>query len=261
MMRFFLLLGFCLLASCKGYSAYVGNPASPALIQHGLFSKNSFINLSSGYLYTQAWDKNITPTDAPDELSLEKVSDFEMQSNCATIALNLLRRLEIYSYLGVSKENIDWTAKIPYSSPEIKTKNHFCYSIGAKAIMLQFSKTVFSLDFQYFTLPSSNKLIPKIVNIYMPIPTGSQYLRMTEWQFCAGVASKIGPFTPYVGGKYSRLNLKVESTDLPNVSFKNRNCWGLFTGLSLNFSHLIVATFEMRFFDEKAFSAAVNTAF
>ncbi len=261
-MKYALCLFFIFFCS-KLFPAFVGNPYSPALIQHGLFSSQSaLVNFSSGYLYSEAWDKNIVPKDTPPDATLEKVADFEMKSSFATLALNILRRLELYSYLGVSKENIDWKAKIPFTSSEIKTKNHFSYSVGAKAIMLQFGGTVFSLDFQYFILPSSNKLIPKIVSIYMPIPEGNQYLKMKEWQISGGIAVKLGPFTPYGGAKYSHLRLQVKSTEgIPNLFFKNRKNWGLFAGASLNFGPLLVATFEMRFVDEKAFSAAVATAF
>lgn len=257
MRRFlFLLMIYCL----QGHAGYVGNPASPALM-HGVFSGGSFINLYSGYVYTQVWDKNITSSNIPPNVTLEKVGACEMQSNFATVGINLVRRLELYSYLGVSKENIDWTAKFPFSSPEIKVKNHFSYVLGAKAIMLQFARTVFSLDFQYFTLPATDIPIPKIVSIYMPIPIGSQYIKLKEWQLAAGIASKLGPITPYVGVKYSRLNLDVNSTDLPTLSFKNSKSWGLFAGISLNFANILMATGEIRWVDEKAVSAAVSTAF
>lgn len=259
-----LLLFLCLFFSCCPlFALYTGNPASPSLLQKGLFNAQSyFISVSTGYIYDNVWDKNIVPTETPDFVSLEKVGDFEVHSNFASFALVFLKRLEIYTYLGVSKENIDWKTKIPFSSTEINTKNHFSYSVGAKAIMLQFSSTVFSIDFQYFTLPKSNKMMQKIVNIYMPMELSKQYLNIKEWQLAFGIATRLGPLTPYVGGDYSHLRLQVKTeNDFPTLDFKNKRSWGIFFGSSLNISSILFVTGEMRFFNEKAFSLSATTDF
>lgn len=257
---FFLLF---LLFSANLFALYTGNPAGPSLLRHGMVTPiNSLVTITTGYVYTKVWDMDLTPKDLPPDVTLEKIGDTEMLSNFASVGLILLRRLEVYSYLGVSKESIDWKSRLPFTSNELETKNHFSFSVGAKAIMLQFGGTVFSLDFQYFTLPSTDKLLPKIVNLYMPIPLGKQYLNMDQWQVAAGLASKIGPFCPYIGGKYSKVRLKVNSTEgIPNLAFRNRNNWGLFAGASINFGTLLSATGEIRWFDEKGASAAVSMVF
>jgi len=262
-MKKFLLLLLFTLSSMQAFSSYTGNPLSPALLQSGLFSgQNYLINVATGYVYDNVWDKDLTPTENPDFSSLEKVGDFEMRSNFATLALIFFRRLEVYGYFGVSKENIDWTAKTPFTSPEIATKNHFSYALGAKAIMLQFSQTVFSLDFQYFTLPSSNMMVQKIVNIYMPFDVNSQYLQVQQWHFTLGVASKIGPLTPYAGATYTRFYLQLPSnSNFPTLKFKGKRNWGLFLGASLNISHLFFVTGEVHFFDEKSYALSATTSF
>lgn len=256
---FFLLF----LSSSSLFALYTGNPAEPILLKKGIVSPlNTLVTVTTGYLYTQVFNMDIIPKEIPDEVSIEKMGDTELFSNMASLGLIILKRLEVYGYLGTSKENIDWTSKIPFTSEKLDVKSHFAFSVGAKAIMLQFGSTVFSLDFQYFTLPSTEKLIPRIVNIYMPIPIGKQYLKMNEWQIAGGVASKIGPFTPYIGGKYSHVRLKVKSTEgIPDLVFRRRHNYGMFVGASLNFSFLMSATFEARLFDETAISAAVNMVF
>ncbi len=264
MKRFFLFLLF--LFASQGFSAYIGNPASPALMQTGLFNvKNHFINVATGYLADITWDKKIRPSDQPNFVSLDKVNEFEVRSNFSVISLIFLRRLEIYSYLGVSKEKMDWENKPQYQDKsELKARNHFSYSVGAKAILLYFWGMALGIDGQYFALPSSNKLAQRIINLRLPLELSSQYLKLEEWHIALGLGTKLGPFAPYVGINYMKMRLDVQTkdkSDLPTLQFCNRNNWGGYAGCSLNFSHSFYVNFEGRFIDETAISVAAITSF
>lgn len=247
------------------FCAYVGNPCSPALMQTGLFSvHNHFINVTSGYLADFVFDKKIKPDDKPEFVNLDKVKEFEMHSNMASLSLIFLRRMEIYSYLGVSKETMDWKNKIDQGNPtEIKTKNHFSYGIGSKFILLQFPYSGVGLDVQYFSLPSSDKVLQKLKNIYIPLEVDSQYLKIKEWHIALGCGLKLAALSPYFGVKYLkyRVDVKTEGKDLPTIKFKNCNSFGVFTGISLNLSNSFYLNAEARFIDEFAVAGAAVASF
>ncbi len=255
-----LLFTLCCISSL--HAIYTGNPASPALLNKGLFGAQSYlITVATGYIYDNVWNARIYRKNDPEASSIEKLEDCAIYSNWASLSFIFLRRLELYGYFGVSKESIDWTAKIPRTDTELKTRNHFSYSLGGKAIMLQFGGTVLSLDFQYFIMPTSNKFLQKVVNIYMPLELSSQNLDTKEWQLALGLATKLGPLCPYIGGKYSQLKINIKSEDLPTLLLQNKWPWGLFLGGSLSLSHSFYVNGEVRFFDEDAYSIAITTAF
>ena len=245
-------------------AAYVGNTSAPGVLQTGLFSvHNRLINVTSGYISDIVWDKRIRPSDQPDYVSLDKVDEFEIRSNWGTFSLIFLRRLQIYTYLGVSKEKMDWTNKPDFDeTSEVKTRNHFSYCVGGKVILLQFLQTSIGLDVQYFSLPSSNDVVQRIKNLNLPFEMGSQYLKVKEWHVALGIASKIGPLGPYAGAKYMKMRLRVKSdNDFPTLKFCNRNNWGTFVGCSLNLSNNFYVNVEGRFLDEYAFAASATAAF
>ena len=258
---FFLLFLFIF---AQAHASYLGNICSPAVLQTGLFSKHNYLlNLTSGYITDMTWDKKIKPSSLPNTISLEKVDEFEINSNWATFSLVLLRRLEMYTYLGVSKEKMDWTNKPSFTdTSEVKTQNHFSYVLGAKLNLLYLGNFGLGVSGQYFSLPSSNKLVQRIRDLNLPFEIGSQYLKVDEWQIASGLTCFLGPFTPYAGIKYLDMQVRVKSTtDLPVLHFENQNNWGVFVGCSLIFSCNFYLNVEGRFIDETAVGASAIAAF
>jgi len=259
-MKFFLAL---ILFPFVTFACYTGNPGSPALLPKSLFGlQNPFIGLDSGYIFDFVEERKIKAVRKPSEVNLSKVTDFEIESNLAYVSLALLRRMELYTFLGVTQEKLEWD---PISSPspsKLKTKRHFSYALGAKFIFLDFGALVVGMDFQYFTLPSSKKIMQKLENLYLPFLLGKQYLKWKEWQTALGIAGKLGPFSPYAGIKYSDGKLQVKTTEgLPSLHFETRNHWGTYVGLSLNITRSIYVNGEARFLDEKGYSFQATSSF
>ncbi|MEL7431597.1 MAG: hypothetical protein AAGI90_03595 [Chlamydiota bacterium] len=254
-MRFllFLLLPWTLQAT------YVGNPASPGLLQTGLFSVHNYlINVATGYVYDISWDKKIAAKDPS-----YPVDEFTVESNWSAISLTLLRRLSVYSYLGVSKETMQWDqSSLSGHGGKLKTKNHFSYSVGTKVILLQFGSTKIALDAQYFSLPSSSSFAKTIGSIYWAFDPGEQSLSVEEWHIALGFVRSLGPFSAYLGGKYSQKDIQVFSEDSsPTLEFSQKVPVGLFGGLSLNVSRGLYLNLGGRLFDEYALSFAAIAAF
>ena len=245
------------------FAFYTGNPFSPTLLQKGFFALyNSLASVGVGYLGDYVSDKQLLLKER-DTINFEKVNHFKMESQMSYLSLILVRRMEIYSYLGVSKEKMEWEPLVENNAPdELKANNHFSYAVGAKAILLEFSSAAFSIDVNYFCLPSSEKVKEKLQSLAFPFSLGNQTLKWKEWNFSLGLAGKLGPLTPYFGGKYSTAKLKVSSTNSSDIlRFTGKEHWGIFAGISINISKTLYLTGEWRHFDENALSASAVFAF
>ncbi len=253
---FFLILPFLCFAS------YTGNPASPALLSKGIFGMpNPLISLNTGYLFDFVEMRKLDSSRKPSEVNLKKVTDYQIEAHLGYACLTLLKRMELYAFLGLTQETMQWEPLTP-SYSKLETKYHFTYAIGSKFILLDFGSAVLGLDVQYFTLPSSKKIQQRLQNLYQPLALNEQYLKWKEWHIALGFSTKLGPFSPYVGTKYSHGVLKVKTTgSLPSLRFTTPCNWGLFTGLSLNLTSSLYVSGEARFFDEEAFSAKITNSF
>jgi hypothetical protein len=253
------LFPFCL------FGFYTGNPLSPAMLNKGLFGRRgNIIAVGVGYLADFLTDRDMALDGDPSDVNVEAGHNFSMESQMSSLSIHLVRRLEVYGYLGSSSEKLDYFP-IVGTKQDLKARSHFSYVIGAKAILLDFSRFVLSVDYSYFCLPSTSKLRKKIEGIsfpeFIPIPLGSQRLNYRQWQVAAGLSARLGPLSPYVGGKYSQAKLKVTIEKDSPVRFRGKDHWGLFAGLSITLSSSFFVSGELRWFDETAYSTAAVFAF
>ncbi len=242
-------------------ASYTGSPADPSFLQGGFTSQYLF-HISSGYINDTVWDKKIRPKTLPDSTALKTPQEFKIESQWGAIILTLLKRLSVYTYLGVSKEKMDWENKPNYYGDEnLKTKSHFSFSLGTKVILLRFGSLQIGVNAQYFSIPSVETIEKRIRDLYIPFPLSDQYLELKEWQAAVSAVKILGPFSVYGGLKWMQSKLKVSATGEPTLRFINQKNLGLFTGLTINITRALYGTIEGRFFDEYALSFATITAF
>lgn len=246
------------------YSSYVGNPASPGLMQTGLFSVHNYLlNISTGYVHDISWDKKIVFKKSPKDVFTHTVKEFHVVSDWTALSLTFLRKLSFYSYLGVSKETMKWTFPVIQSSPaEIETRHHFSYSVGAAFLLLQLPSLQIGLDAQYSAIPSTDKLVKQMGLLYWMTGLSYEEISLEEWHVALAVIKSLGPFSAYVGGKYGEKKLEIYlNKDKGRLVFREKYPAGIFTGASLNFSRSFYLNIEGRFLDEYALSFAAIAAF
>jgi len=258
------LLIFFLLPSL--YAGHVGNPASPMILDSSfLFFKNRFIKIKTGYLTDQVSNKKMVARSDPD-IENSYVHSFGTYSHYGSLAVALFNTLELYSDLGASKEKIEWDPGVPdnFFSPgtlDAKTSFRFTWNVGGTLVVKSFRAFILGVNFNYFRIPSSKALSFDWHNIHLSLNLSPQYFRYQEWHAAVGISTKIGPFSPYAGGKYLRSRLKIRTNDSGSIYFKNRNHWGAFLGLSLIIVNKMVVSAEYRFYDESAYSVSVQSSF
>lgn len=238
-----------LLLALPLFGAYIGNPATPAIMNTGIFSTNySFFKFTSGYIYDYTYDKRYTAND-------QVIKQFGLLSQQGSFSLILLERLQLYGSSGTSKEMVE-NKSIYEEVFTINTNAHFSFSVGARLILLKFGQTFLTLDGSYFNVPSSEKSYFKYLNqLNLPIGGEKQKFAVEEWQANIGLASKIFFLTPYGGVNYLQSTLDAEKT------YHNEVKWGFFYGLTLSLTGRLHLNFERRVRDEFAYSFATIAVF
>ena len=265
-MRSFLAAFFLITSSLT--AAPVGNPATPALTQNGIFSSNPWIKGTTGYLADYVSDLRLTLASGSAEFNPDETfSRFGLHSQMASISLIFLQRLELYALLGGSKEHLKWHDEPKtslYSALfDLQTTYHFSWALGTRVVLLQWGQTFFSFDGCYFTVPSSQQAYFKFLNrLKLPLEEDGQLFYLREWQAGASLASRLWIFTPYAGIQYLSTKLHIQSgPDNSVLNYHNKSTIGYYYGLTLNITSKFLVTFERRVRDEFAYMFSTQAIF
>ncbi len=249
------------------FSAYVGNPAAPSIMNTGFFSAhNPLIKGTTGYIADYITDKlyqadQTNPLFNPDDAFRK----FIIHSQLASFSLILLERLELFGTVGGSRpraqfETQDINADLAL---DFQSSYQFSWSTGAKVVLMQWGQTFFSSDFTYFAIPESPKSYFKFFNkLNLPIDFEKQELSMNEWQISLGLSSRIFFLTPYAGGTYLNSKLHIGSgPEVQSLNYKNKFNIGYFYGITISLTGRFHLNFEQRFRDEKAYTFSTVAVF
>lgn len=248
-------------------AAYVGNIASPAILEKGLFSeKDPWIKFQTGYLADFVSDKKlISQSISPSFGNDRRVNNFEIISNMGKVSVTFKERMELYGLFGQSSSKILWfvsppTEEIPLGKfLNIETESNFSWITGAKVILLEFGKTYVGLDFSYFRIPKTKRSILYFNQELIPFETNPQFFSLREWHIAFGIASSMGPMTPYIGAKYLITKIRFKSDT--SLTLRNRLSLGYFLGTSVSLHEKFYLNAEVRLHDELAYSVAGSAAF
>ena len=196
------------------------------------------------------------------------------------LSYGLTDNLDIYCRLGEAGFNYSRVDMIggylagvlpAWGSAKIKGANAFLWALGAKGSYNLARTWLLGWDAQYLTHTNFYKGNGYIANAlfgpnHMPISWNGK-MTFNEWHFAPFLAKRIGYFTPYVGGRYSYLQVydKVrDNTDYPleqSRRYHSEDNFGAFCGLDLNLGNHLSMNVEGRFIDETAISFATAYKF
>ena len=244
------------------FAAYVGNPADAAIMNTGLFTpQNPFFKATTGYIfdYTSNKDYSIANESTPVD---PQIKQFALHTQSASASLILLERLELFGTAGGSKQKAS-TKDTTSFLVDFHGAYQFSWSVGAKAILLQWGQTFFCADFTYFAIPSSPKSFFKFLNrLNLPIDMSKQNFYLREWQVGAALASRFYFITPYAGTMYLRSKLHINSgPETGVIDYYNKRNWGFFYGVTLSITGRLHITLERRVRDEFAYTIGTNAVF
>jgi Chlamydia major outer membrane protein len=256
---------FCLLfATLILEAAPVGNTMAPQLIQEGFLIPSDFwIDLRVGYEGDFVGDGKLKQT----EEGSGRVDTFQQYTNGASITLNFLDRLDLFTILGSSRASSNW--RINYSGTitqiQLETLYHFLWGIGGRGIFCEWKNVCLGLGGRY----AQCEYRPSwLTTNAVPVSVSGTYLFWREWQINLDVSYHIDIFTPYFGVKYSNVTSKlgVFSTPISNSGlgmdhFENRSPIGIFIGCAISNSEYFMLNIEGRLIDENAITISGELRF
>lgn len=260
---------FFFLLSSSLFASPVGNPATPGLMQAGLFSSsNPWIKVTTGYLADYVANMPLTLSSGSAKFNPEETfKHFGLNSQMASFSLVLLQRLEAYTLFGGSKEHLKWHEE-PHTSLfsglfDFESSYHFAWSSGVRIILLQWGQTFFSCDGSYFAIPSSQKSFFKFLNrLHLPLEQEKQHFNFREWQAGAALSSRFWILTPYAGAKYMRAKLHIQSgSETSSLNYRNHRKFGYFYGITITLTSKFLITGERRLHDEFAYMFSTQAVF
>lgn len=259
-----LLILLTLISHFPLFSLYNGNPSMPEMPEEGYFiSKESWLTIKAGYEGDIVFSREMELTHHHSNVK-EHVKSFESWMNSGTLTLGFTDRVELYTALGTTSAKIK---QHPHSdqSVEYRTRNHFAWLAGMRAIAAYWGDLQLGLDAKYLqTLPDMHEI--KLNGTRVPV--SGAHVDYREWQVGLGLSYKWRFFIPYFGVKYSDVRAKFKhlhslSTIFPKKHFtmKNEDPIGLFVGFGLSAERIFALNLEFRFLDETAGTVSADIRF
>lgn len=260
------------------YALPVGNPSEPNLFCNGssLLTCWEDFNFRVGYYGDFDWNRHTRirggtlrfPPGAGLSNNGRTIRQTKIDTNAAYLVLNYCNFIDAFATLGQTKISIA-SSVISFDNGIIQSHetanvyidydDHFSWSVGLRAALIQWRNTYLGVEGQYF------QSRPHIVSIKQDLsernPNGVT-TKYWELQFGAGIAQKIGCLIPYAGVKWSRarftsgqpliLNIGQVSDTIQIFDYENDKSWGYAIGATLLVCNRAAITIEGRFVDEKA---------
>lgn len=227
----------------------IGNPAEPALMERGIWSKSSWFSFRLGYLgdwvYKQRFEQEFL-------IGEESHTKNQLTTHAGIATFNFSKRLDLYAILGASRMQVD---------DQIYSSTAFSWCVGGKVVFLKHKNLFFGADMKFFkTDQKPNYLLIEglpynIVNYYR-----SKYY---DLQGAIGVSYRLSLFAPFINATYIDTHISQdpgiitvrfpdedELGDVPIPSMISRKKWGMSLGFSLIDISKATLAFEWRLINQ-----------
>ncbi len=230
-------------------AAPVGNIYAPAILYKGIFLPDVWWgNFRFGYDWDNTFQKPLNHKGYP----LKNIR-LKTKWTAGAFIFNVKERLDIYSYLGSARQEINFSQVDNFYSA--KNTHAFLWNLGAKLLLIEIYNFSFGVDGKY----EASKF-----GLHFPNPAGFSHVSMHAWQVALGISQKIFYFIPYFGITvcYTTLNIKpFHLLSLSQMELKFRDLVGVFYGLSFSPGSYFFINIEGRSISETALGAAIEVRF
>jgi major outer membrane protein len=268
-----LFIASLIIFACNGaYALPVGNPAEPTLLLDALFfgsncekyyerscidpcySWTDAISIRLGFYGDYVFNRHLGSSEDDNRFEIDRT---EISTNAAYLVLNFCDRLDLFTTLGASNFDLHThiNAGVSNVGLHVNTSSQFSWSVGARAILLEYGCTTLGIEGQYFTTnPDINYVrLAESVTIY---PTRAPF-HYREGQVGVGIAHRLENVVPYIALKWSKARVHshqdgIDGALLGFPNLKNSKNWGYAFGLTFIGCEKMSLTAEGRFADEKA---------
>lgn len=246
------------------FSAPVGNPDAPKIIQQGLLGhSDSWIDVRLGY------EGDFVSNGLLHQFieSSGRVDTYEAWTNSGVLTLNVLDRIDMYAVLGASRIKAAWRFENEniISRIEVKTEYDFLWALGGRTIFYEWNRASLGLGGRY-TASSYHPMHTTSSGVV--VDAQASHFHWDEWQVNLDLAYHVSLFTPYIGAKYSHARAELRDFPVPisssgtgNNSFENETPVGVYLGCALSSGRYFMFNIEARLVDEEAVSVTGDFRF
>jgi len=239
----FLIAIFFVRTSC---ALYIGNPSTPSLIHEGIFVSDLIpISVRLGFEGDFLFEKKFTfPNTGYKESHVE--GDFYL----GQIIVNLFDRLD----LGISAGGSQMEFFSTYDASHINEKSDFGYAIQAhgKLIIFNIKFITLAFDGRYLMAKSKDSLF---------LNSGDAWFRLRQWQASMSLSTKLGFFSPYIGGVYDSSRFRISKDGSFSINGVEKENLGIFLGLTFSTNSYFLITFEGHLYSETSFGLNAQLRF
>ncbi|MCB1107555.1 MAG: hypothetical protein KDK76_05625 [Chlamydiia bacterium] len=238
---------------------YMGNPASPGMIEEGFFfCKENWFAVKGGYQRDWVFDRNMK---AVSKIS-GRLDDFKCLADQGALVINLINRIEVYGSAGAAHF---FASNRPSGSgvkQEYQTYNQLTWGFGIRGEVYAWNQLSFGVSGKCQIARPNIKWMT--TNGALVNPRDGSRVSFYEWQIGTGVSYQIDMLIPYLGVKYSNAGAHFKhlpSGFLPSghhFKVKNRRKFGMVIGTSFSTGNRFAATVETRFIDEQSITLAAE---
>ena len=251
-MNRYYFLSFFLLVTWSLEGLYVGNPASPDLIEEGIvFNKENAIAIKLGYERDWLLDR---PMKLASYLS-GQFDRFQALSDQGVLVVNFIDRFEIYGKVGAIGFS---AAHRPMAGVQnrYQSYNQLIVGVGGRVLLASWSRYFLGLDLKYQCARPEIKWMTK--NGEAIVPLENSKMTFSEWQIALNFGCQINFLYPYLAVKYSDCRVLFENlppaflSDTTRFRIKNRRKLGLALGTSLSTGDYFSFSVEVHLVDDQA---------
>lgn len=243
MLYFLLLLPFFSL-----FSAPIGNPSSPALLEEGFFISDQFwSNVQVGITGDYLWQKKLRTCH---KAKAPRIHHAQIQgpSEVADLTWNIRERFNLQAHLGAGQ--CQWKWNQDNGMIHGQSHNGLLWSGSAKLIILEIQDTSLAFDGQAggwdFMKGHSNLNGTPIL--------GTNKLKLRFWQAGAALTQKIGLFAPYIGCLANQTRFKISHLSTGLAELHSQIVLGPFVGCTISNGSKFLLNIEWRGWFEEGLS-------
>jgi len=241
-----LILFFLILAKPL-MSLYIGNPSTPALIYEGIVASDLIpVSARVGFEADFLFEKKFTFPNTG-----FKNSHVEGNFYLAQLILNFFDRLD----LGISAGSSNMEFSSNFGSENISEKSETGYLVKAHGKLIIFNVKYITFGFD------GNYILAKAKDSSFLDLAGSAWFRLRQWQASFSLSSKVGFFSPYLGGVYNNSRFKISESDSFSINGMEKDNLGVFLGLTFSTNSYFLINLEGQFYSETSFGINAQIRF
>lgn len=248
-----------LFLSCavSAHASFLGNPASPAILEQGFFiSDTNWSNIQLGFAEDALFQKKFFARQSSKDLRLRRAS-IQGMSRAGCLAWGIAERFNLQCELGSGQFFWRWKQDVN-TAISGKVAEGLIWSGDAKLVVFEIQDTLLAVDVHaggwdwMRGFAQSNGV---------PLP-GTVASEMRYWQVGAALAQKIVRlFVPYFGVAVNRSRLKMRKLESGVGWLRSSHSIGPFVGCTVTEGTLFFLNLEWRGGFEQGFSVSGQVRF